>query len=143
MGARCGAKSDEGTDGGRDQQASDPVRKAAYRTGPGSYIVQDMAVVRLQGVLMPAERHLAKDSNGSSLIREMRLRLVETSKDMLETWIKELTGCRVLSLLTDLSTKTGEHILVFVLDKNLEESFKDRQLGPEWAPDRGNSLSVK
>ena len=83
-------------------------------------------MVRLQGVLMPAERHLAKDSNGSSLIREMRLRLVETSKDMLETWIKELTGCRVLSLLTDLSTKTGEHILVFVLDKNLEESFKDR-----------------
>ncbi len=128
MGARCGAESDEGTDGGRDQQTSDPVRKAAYRTGfrTGPVIVQDMAVVRLQGVLMPAERHLAKDSNGSSLIREMRLRLVETSKDMLETWIKELTGCRVLSLLTDLSTKTGKHILVFVLDKNLEESFKDR-----------------
>ena len=92
-----------------------------------SYIVADMAVVRLRGVMTPAERHLSKDPNGSALIREMRLRLVESSRSLLETWVQGLTGCKVLNLLTDVSTKTGEHILVFVFDQNLEDSFRERR----------------
>ena len=92
--------------------------------GARTFLVADMAVVRLSGVLTPAERHLARDSNGSALIREMRLRLVESSRSLLETWIQELTGCRVLNLLTDVSTKTGEHILVFVFEENLEDLFR-------------------
>lgn len=95
--------------------------------GARTYLVADMAVVRLRGVLTPAERYLAKDPNGSALIREMRLRLVESSQSLLETWIQDLTGCKVLNLLTDISTKTGEHILVFVFDQNLEELFRDRR----------------
>ena len=101
--------------------------------GARSYIVADMAVVRLRGVLTPAERHLARDANGSALIREMRLRLVESSKGLLEDWIQELTGCKVLNLLTDVSTRTGEHILVFVFDQNLEDAFKDRKGSEEKA----------
>jgi uncharacterized protein YbcI len=54
----------------------------------------------------------------------MRLRLVESSRELLETWIQQLTGCRVLNLLTDVSTKSGEHILVFVFEQNLEELFR-------------------
>ncbi len=99
--------------------------------GARSFIVADMAVVRLRGVLTPAERHLSRDPNGSALIREMRLRLVESSQTLLETWIRDLTGCKVLNLLTDVSTKTGEHILVFVFDQNLEDSFKERKGGDE------------
>ncbi len=97
--------------------------------GARSYIVADMAVVRLRGVLTPAERHLASDINGSALIREMRLRLVEGSKPLLEAWVQDLTGCKVMNLLTDVSTKTGEHILVFVLDQNLEDRFRERKPG--------------
>ena len=95
--------------------------------GVRSYIVADLAVVRLRGVLTPAERHLAADPNGSALIREMRIRLVESSRSLLESWIQDLTGCKVLNLLADVSTGTGEHILVFVLDQNLEEQFRDRK----------------
>ena len=60
-------------------------------------------------------------ADGARLIKEMRLRLMESSRETLENLIVEQTGCQVLSLHTDLSTRTGEEVLIFVLDRNLEQ----------------------
>jgi len=83
------------------------------------FIVEDMILVRLRGVLIPAEVKLAQTSEGHGLIKQVRRQLLEGSRPLLETIVLEKTGCQVLSLHTDISAKTGERIIVFTLAKNL------------------------
>jgi uncharacterized protein YbcI len=54
----------------------------------------------------------------------MRLRLMESSREALEELVAAVTGRQLVSLHTDLSTRTGEEVVVFVLDRNLEEAFE-------------------
>ncbi len=88
-----------------------------------AYIIKDMVLVRLKGVLTPAEEHLAKSPEGADLIKKTRVRLLESARLLLETMVAEISGCQVHSLHTDISTKTGERVIIFTLDKNLEEAF--------------------
>ena len=83
------------------------------------FIVEDVILVRLRGVLTPAEVKLAQTSEGHGLIKQVRRQLLEGSRPLLETIVLEKTGCQVLSLHTDISAKTGERIIVFTLAKNL------------------------
>ena len=83
------------------------------------FIVEDMILVRLRGVLTPAEVKLAQTSEGHGLIKQVRRQLLEGSRPLLETIVLEKTGCQVLSLHTHISAKTGERIIVFTLAKNL------------------------
>ena len=83
-----------------------------------SYIVEDMVVVRLRGVLTPAERQLARsDANdqGRNLIKQVRMELLERGRPLLENIVTDITGQKVRSLHTDISTVTGERIIVFSL----------------------------
>ena len=86
-----------------------------------TYVINDMIFCRLKGVLTVAERKLAKDAEGIMLIKQTRHRLLETARDLLKTLIQDLTSVEVVSLHTDISTATGERIIVFTLNKNLEE----------------------
>ncbi len=88
-----------------------------------AWIIQDMILVRLQGVLTPAEEKLARDPEGHRLIKEVRRQLVEGSRDMLDEMIRELTGLRVISLHSDMSIKRSERIIVFTLVDDLESRF--------------------
>jgi len=88
-----------------------------------AYIIKDMVLVRLKGVLTPAEEQLAKSPEGADLIKKTRVRLLESARLLLETMVAEISGCQVQSLHTDISTKTGERVIIFTLDKNLEEIF--------------------
>lgn len=88
-----------------------------------TYIIKDMIFIRLKGVLTLAEEQLAKSPEGADLIKKTRVQLLEGARLLLETIINNITSCQVKSLHTDLSTKTGERIIVFTLDKNLEEEF--------------------
>jgi uncharacterized protein YbcI len=84
-----------------------------------TYIIEDMVVIRLQRVLTPAEQHLAKagdDARGRTLIKQVRTELVEKARPLLEPIIAEITGKKVKSLHTDISTVTGERIIVFTLE---------------------------
>jgi len=95
-------------------------------------IFEDVIFVRLSGVLTPAEKRLAREQDGARLIKEVRLRLMDSSRKTLEDLVLDATGCKVVSLHTDLSTRTGERILVFVLDRNIEATLsrRRRQEGP-------------
>jgi uncharacterized protein YbcI len=85
-----------------------------------SYIVDDMIIVRLKGVLTKAEQSLAKsnrDSRGRDLIKQVRIELIETGRPLLESAIKNITKRKVRSLHADISTVTGEKVIIFTLDK--------------------------
>ncbi len=83
------------------------------------FIVEDMILVRLRGVLTPAEVKLAQTAEGHGLIKQVRRQLLEASRPLLETIVHEKTGGEVVSLHTDISAKTGERIIVFTLAQNL------------------------
>lgn len=88
-----------------------------------TYIIKDMVLVRLKGVLTPAEEQLAKIPEGADLIKKTRVRLLESARILLETMVSEISGCQVQSLHTDISTKTGERVIIFTLDENLDDAF--------------------
>ncbi|MHB0938665.1 MAG: Na-translocating system protein MpsC family protein [Armatimonadota bacterium] len=84
-----------------------------------AYLLQDMVLVRLRGVLTPAEQRLiSTDSAGEGrrLVKRMRTELLENAGDMLYAVIADISGRAVLSMHTDISTNTGERIILFMLD---------------------------
>jgi uncharacterized protein YbcI len=89
--------------------------------GPKSihaHLLGDLLVVRLYGVLTAAEQHLAKalpPEKGRGLLKQVRTHLIETARPMMEAMIAEATGVKVVSLHHDISTTTGEEVIVFTL----------------------------
>jgi uncharacterized protein YbcI len=84
-----------------------------------TYLLHDLVVVRLQRVLTAAERQLAKGaeaSQGRALVKQVRTELLETARPLLEKVILDITGQGIVSLHTDISTITGERIIVFTLE---------------------------
>ncbi|MBN1622017.1 MAG: DUF2294 domain-containing protein [Endomicrobiales bacterium] len=88
-----------------------------------AYVIKDMIFVRLKGVLTPAEEQLSKSAEGADLIKKTRVRLLEGARILLENIVADITECQVKSLHTDISTKTGERVIIFTLDQNLEEKI--------------------
>ena len=83
-----------------------------------AHLLGDLLVVRLQGVLTAAEQHLAKSlpaDKGRDLLKQVRTHLVETARPVLEAMVQEVTGIKVLSLHHDISTVTGEEVVLFSL----------------------------
>jgi uncharacterized protein YbcI len=85
------------------------------------FIIEDMILVRLRGVLTPAEVKLAQNPDGHSLIKQVRRQLLEGSRSLLEEIVQQATGSRMVSLHTDISVKTGERIIVFTMADNLQD----------------------
>ncbi len=88
-----------------------------------THIHKDMIIVRLNGVFTPAEEQLAKTAEGADLIKRLRTQLLDTSRATLENIVSSITGAQVMSLHTDISTRRGERIIIFVLDRDMETTF--------------------
>ena len=83
-----------------------------------TYLLGDLLVVRLQGVLTAAEQQLVKSlpaEKGRDLLKQVRTHLIETARPILESMVQEVTGIKVLSLHHDISTVTGEEVVLFTL----------------------------
>ncbi len=83
-----------------------------------AHLIGDLLVVRLQGVLTAAEQHLVKSlptDKGRDLLKQVRAHLVETARPAMEAMVRKITDVNVLSLHHDISTATGEEIIVFTL----------------------------
>ncbi len=87
-------------------------------------IVQDLVIVRMRDFLTPAERALIQAGGGEDLLRQVRMKLLENERDVLSRMLQEATGCEVTSMFSDLSVRTGERLIVFVMDRNLEPSLQ-------------------
>ena len=88
-----------------------------------THIIEDMVLVRLKGVLTPAEQQLTKSADGVELIKKVRATLIESAKPILFQVIGDITGVRAVGLHTDISTVAGERVIVFVLDRDLEKTL--------------------
>jgi len=83
-----------------------------------SHLLGDLLVVRLKGVLTAAEQHLVKSlpaEKGRDLLKQVRTHLIETARPMMEAMVQEVTGAQVLTLHHDISTVTGEEVVIFTL----------------------------
>ncbi len=84
-------------------------------------IIQDLIVIRLKGFLSQSEQILAENSQGVELLKKVRMMLFENSRTYLVNLIKEVADVEVISTHSDISTKTGEKIIVITVGENLEE----------------------
>jgi uncharacterized protein YbcI len=85
------------------------------------HLVDDLLVVRLVDVLTASEQQLVKTipaANGRDLLKQVRSQLIETARPILEAMIHEVTGIKVLSLHHDISTVTGEEVVLFTLARS-------------------------
>jgi uncharacterized protein YbcI len=83
-----------------------------------AHLVGDLLVVRLEGVLTAAEQQLVKSlspDKGRDLLKQVRTHLLETARPVMEALVREVTGVKVLSLHHDISTLTGEEVVLFTL----------------------------
>jgi len=85
-------------------------------------IVQDMVIIRMAGVLAPSERALIR-AEGVELLKQVRAKLLESGRETLDNALRAILGCEVVSLHSDLSTKTGERVILLILAENVEERW--------------------
>ena len=91
-----------------------------------AHLIGDLLVVRLQGVLTAAEQHLVKTlqpEKGRDLLKQVRSQLIETARPVLEALVQDVTGSKVLSLHHDISTASGEEVVLFTLTQSPQ--FRD------------------
>lgn len=83
-----------------------------------THLLGDLLVVRLKGVLTAAEQHLVKSlpaEKGRDLLKQVRTHLIETARPVMEAMVQDVTGVKVLTLHHDISTATGEEVVLFTL----------------------------
>src|SRR5262252_4245939 len=81
-----------------------------------AFIVRDLVVVRLKGVLTPAERQLAKTAEGVDMVKRLRQNLIAQGRDKLCEQVSEITGAKILGVFTDIDVQLGERVFVFTVD---------------------------
>ncbi|WP_458414243.1 DUF2294 domain-containing protein [Schinkia sp. CFF1] len=86
-------------------------------------ILRDMIIVNLQGILTPAEHSVCETKEGILLIKKARSELVESGIEELKEMVLTITGEEVKSFHTDISTNTGERVIVFKLHNDLEKNY--------------------
>jgi uncharacterized protein YbcI len=83
-----------------------------------AHLIDDLVIVRLRGVLTAAEQHLVKTLRpeiGRDLLKQVRSHLIETGRPTMEKMVQEIIGVKVVGLHHDVSTATGEEIVLFTL----------------------------
>ena len=86
-----------------------------------AYLLGDFLVVRLQGVLTAAEQQLVKSlpaEKGRDLLKQVRTHLIETTRPVLEAMVEKVTGVKVVTMHHDISTVTGEKVVLFTLARS-------------------------
>lgn len=114
-------------------QVQDAITKQAntlYKdllgTGPKNlktYIVEDMVIVRINGKLLPFEQRLLENKGGIEMVKDIRKALHEATTKNFSEGIEKITGKKVISSHSDVSTKSGEIIKVFILNENFEKEL--------------------
>jgi uncharacterized protein YbcI len=89
-------------------------------------ILRDMVIVNLKGVLTPAEYSVCETKEGMLTVKKTRSELVESGLGTLKEIIFANSGEQVKSFHTDISSRTGERVMVFKLDNDLEKKFYDK-----------------
>ena len=85
-----------------------------------TFVVRDLVVIRLKGVLTPAERQLAKTVEGVDMVKRLRQNLIALGRDKLCEQVNKITGAKTLALFTDIDVIIGERVFVFTVDRDIQ-----------------------
>jgi uncharacterized protein YbcI len=88
-----------------------------------THLVGNQLLVRLLGILTPAETSLAAvqpPEKGRDMLKSVRTYLLETSRSRIDALVQESTGLRCISMHHDISTITGEEVFVFTLSSEMD-----------------------
>ena len=88
-----------------------------------AFILRDIILIRLKGVLTPAERQLAKSEDGIEMVKRMRQNLIAQGRESLSGQMNAITGIRVTGLFTDIDVQSGERMIVFTFERDMEETL--------------------
>lgn len=88
-------------------------------------IIQDIIVIRLIGFLSQSEKMLAANPSGVELFKKVRMMLFENAKTYLEELVKQIINIEIISMHSDVSTRTGEKIIVITSSENIESRFEN------------------
>ncbi len=94
-----------------------------------THLLGDLLVVRLQGVLTAAEQHLVKSlpaEKGRDLLKQVRTHLIETARPFMEAMVEKVTSVKVVTMHHDISTITGEEVILFTLARSPD--FRDAKM---------------
>ena len=83
-----------------------------------TYLIGNLLLVRLQGILTPAESSLAAvqpPEKGRDMLKNVRAYMLETTRPRIDAVVQESTGLRCVSMHHDISTITGEEVFVLTL----------------------------
>lgn len=95
-----------------------------------AFILDDIVLVRLKNVLTQAELKLANahdSKDGRELIKRVRIALLEQGRPLLEAALEKILDAKVKSLHTDISTVTGERVILFSLDSPLGKTRSNKE----------------
>ena len=88
-----------------------------------THLIGDLLIVRLHGILTPAETSLAAvqpPEKGRDMLKSVRTYLLETSRPQIDALVQESTDLRCVSMHHDISTVTGEEVFVFTLSGEMD-----------------------
>jgi uncharacterized protein YbcI len=89
-----------------------------------AFVVRDLVVVRLKGVLTPAERQLAKTVEGVDMVKRLRQNLIAQGRDKLCEQVSEITGAKTIALFTDIDVQLSERVFVFTVDRDIQNESR-------------------
>ena len=83
-------------------------------------LLDDLLVIRLRGVLAPAEENLVKTlpESGRDLLKRVRANLIETTRPVMEAMVEKVTGVKVVTMHHDICVTTGEEVILFTLARS-------------------------
>jgi uncharacterized protein YbcI len=102
------------------------LEREYFGRGPSearSFFITDMIVVRLRGILTPAEVKLSETEEGRKLVKNTRRRLFQSARPLFENLVQDILGCEVINLYTDMSVETAERVIILTVDANLDDYF--------------------
>jgi uncharacterized protein YbcI len=92
------------------------------------HLLDDLLVIRLRGVLAPAEENLVKSlpESGRDLLKRMRSNLIETTRPIMEPMVEKVTGVQVVTMHHSICIATGEEVILFALARSPESNGDPR-----------------
>ena len=87
------------------------------------YLLNDLLLIRLRGVLVAVEQEMVKSlqaENERLLLKQLCSTLIETTRPIMEEMVEKATGVKVVTMHHDISTRTGEEVILFTLAQSPE-----------------------
>jgi len=85
-------------------------------------IINDLIIIRLKGFFSISEKRLA-ENNSVELVKRVRTLLFENEVENFKEIIENIIEAEVVSVHSDVSTITGEKIIVASVNCDLEDKF--------------------